>query len=145
MHFSSLNLLFRNMYAKEHPPRVCVVSQEGGLSLTGQQIHLEWDEWKSCTNKRSNRPLAYCPEGKGLVTPFLEEERDTHDPCTATISDENAYLKEVCLRQNFASQAEAVMYPSVWSSPHWESEVPSEAVLQGWHLIFLGVLISFQT
>lgn len=57
-----------------HPPRVCAVSQEGRLSSTGQTVPLEGDEWKSCTNKRSNRPLACWPEGKGLVTPLLEKD-----------------------------------------------------------------------
>lgn len=90
MHFSLANLLSRNMCAEEHPPRVCAVSREAGLSSTGQQVPLEGDEWKSCTNKRSNRPLAYCPEGKGLVTRLLEESWDTHDLCTATIYKENA-------------------------------------------------------
>lgn len=89
------NLLSRNMCAEEHPPRVCAVSREGGLSSTGQQVPLEGDEWKSCTNKRSNRPLAYCSEGKGLVTPLLEEDWDTHDLCTATICEENTYLRRL--------------------------------------------------
>lgn len=62
------NLLSRNMCAEEHPPRVCAVSREAGLSPTGHQDSLEGDEWKSCTNKRSNRPSAYCPQSKGLAT-----------------------------------------------------------------------------
>lgn len=85
VHFSLANLLSRNMCAEDPPPGVCAVSQEGGLSSTGQRVLLEWDEWKSCTNKRSNRPLAYWSEGKGLVTPFLEEGWDIHDLCTATL------------------------------------------------------------
>lgn len=95
MHFSLENLLYRNMCAEEHPPRVCDVSREAGLSLRGQQVPLEGDEWKPCTNKRSNRPLVCCPEGKGLVTLLLEEDWDTHDLCTATISEENAYLRRL--------------------------------------------------
>lgn len=88
----------------------CAVSREAGLSLTGQQVPLEGDEWKSCTNKRSNRPLAYCPEGKGLVTLVLEEDWDTHDLCAVTICEENAYFEEACSSQNFASQAWAVVH-----------------------------------
>lgn len=93
MHFSLANLLSRNMCAEDHPARVCAVSQKGGLSSTGQRVPLEGDEYKSCTNKRSNRPLAYWPEGKGLVTPLLEEDWDINDLCTGTLCEENAHLQ----------------------------------------------------
>lgn len=86
------------------------MSQEGRLSSIGQTVPLEGDEWKSCRNKRSNRPLAYWPEGKGLVTPLLEKDWDISDLCTATLCEENAHLQAAVRARASLSQ--------VWAAVH---------------------------